>query len=115
MFATLRRQCLHEVGIIVDDALKSDGIQKYDSWFQLAFRDGVVLKLQDQIFTMWENKEVKGQRHKKRKSRPTTGVEVHCSKKDRSHHRGGSGLHEANAMKIHAGYKRRETTCVRLV
>ena len=62
MFPALRRQCLHEVGIVVDDAVKSDGIRKYESWFQLAFRDGVVWELQEQIFTMWENKEVKGQR-----------------------------------------------------
>ena len=50
-------QCLHEVGIVVDDAIKSDGIRKYESWFQLAFRDGEVWDLQDQIFTMWENIE----------------------------------------------------------
>ena len=42
MFPTLRRQCLHEVGIVVDDAVKSDGIRKYELWLQLAFRDGVV-------------------------------------------------------------------------
>ena len=65
MFPTLRCQCLHEVEIIVDDAVKSDGIWKYESWFQLAFKDGVVWELQDQIFTMWENKEVKGQRQKR--------------------------------------------------
>ena len=63
----LRRQCLHEVGIVVDDNLKSDGLRKYESWFQLAFRDVEVWDLQDQIFTMWENKEVKGQRQKKSK------------------------------------------------
>ena len=43
---------------MIDDAVKSDVIRKYESWFQLAFRDGVVWELQDQIFTMWENKEV---------------------------------------------------------
>ena len=58
----LRRQCLHEVAIVVDDNVKSDGLCKYQSWFQLAFRDGVVWDLQDQKFSMWENKEVKGQR-----------------------------------------------------
>ena len=52
MFLALRRQCLHEVGIVTDDAVKSDGIRKYESLFQLAFRDGVVWELQDQIFTM---------------------------------------------------------------
>ena len=57
----------HEVGIVVDDVVKLEGIQKYESWFQLAFRDGVVWELQDQIFTMWENKEVKGQRQRKGK------------------------------------------------
>ena len=57
----LRRQCLHEVGIVVDDNVKSDGLGKYELWFQLAFRDGEVWDLQDQIFLMWESKEVKGQ------------------------------------------------------
>ena len=42
MFPKLRRQCPHEVGIVVDDVVKSDGIRKYELWFQLAFRDGVV-------------------------------------------------------------------------
>ena len=70
MFPTLRHQCLHEVGIVVDDAIMSDGIRKYESWFQLAFRNGEVWDLQDQIFTMWENKEVKGQRQKKSKVDP---------------------------------------------
>ena len=51
----LRHQCLHEFGIVVDDNLKSDGLRKYESWFQLAFRDVEVWDLQDQIFTMWEN------------------------------------------------------------
>ena len=53
MFPALRCQCLYEVGIIVDDAVKSDGIWKYALWFQLTFKDGVVWELQDQIFTMW--------------------------------------------------------------
>ena len=51
-YPALRRQCLHEVGIVVDDAVKSDGIIKYESWFQLTFRDGEVWDLQDQIFTI---------------------------------------------------------------
>ena len=55
---------------MVDDVVKTDGIRKYESWFQLAFRDGEVRNLQDQIFTMWENKEVKGQRQKKSKVDP---------------------------------------------
>ena len=67
LYPALRHQCLHEVGIVVDDQVKSEGIRKYESWFQLAFRDGEVWDLQDQIFTMWENKEVKGQRQKKLK------------------------------------------------
>ena len=46
---------------MVDDNVKSDGLQKYESWFQLAFRDGEVWDLQDQIFSMWENKDIKGQ------------------------------------------------------
>ena len=33
----LRRQCLLEVGIIVDESTKSEGLRKYDLWFQLAF------------------------------------------------------------------------------
>ena len=52
---------------MVDDAIKPDGIRKYESWFQLSFRDGEVWKLQDQIFMMWENKEVKGERQKQYK------------------------------------------------
>ena len=71
LLPALRHQCLHEVGIVVDDAVKSDGIRKYESWFQLAFRDGVVWELQGQIFTMWGNKEVKGQRQKKGKVDPS--------------------------------------------
>ena len=70
LYPTLRRQCLHEVGIVVDDAVKLDGIHKYEYCFQLAFRDGEVWDLEDQIFTMWENKEVKGQRLKKSKVDP---------------------------------------------
>ena len=52
---------------MVNDALKLDGIRKYESWLQLAFRDGEVWDLHEQIFTMWENKKVKGQRQKKSK------------------------------------------------
>ena len=67
LYPALGRQCLHEVGIVVDDQVKSEGIRKYESWFQLAFRDGEVWELQEEIFTMWENKKVKGQRQKKLK------------------------------------------------
>ena len=67
LYPTLRRQCLHEVGLVVNNAVKLDGIRKYESWFQLAFRNGEVWDLQDQIFTMWENKEVKGERQKQYK------------------------------------------------
>ena len=81
LLPALRRQCLHEVGIVVDDAVKSDGIRKYESWFQLAFRDGVVWELQDQIFTMWENKEVKGQRQKKGKVDPQLELKSTAAKK----------------------------------
>ena len=50
----LRRHCLLEVGIAVDESTKSKGLHKYDSWFQLAFRTGEVCDLQDKIFSMWE-------------------------------------------------------------
>ena len=33
----LRRQCLLEVGITIDESTKSEGLRKYDSWLQLAF------------------------------------------------------------------------------
>ena len=81
LYPALRRQCLHEVGIVVDDAVKSDGIRKYEPWFQLAFRDGGVWDLQDQIFTMWENKEVKGQRQKKSKFDPQLELNSSAAKK----------------------------------
>ena len=61
----LRRQCLLEVNIVVNESMRSKGLRKYDSWFQLAFRSGEVWELQDRIFSMWERKEVKGQRSKK--------------------------------------------------
>ena len=77
----LRRQCLHEVGIVVDENVKSDGLRKYEPWFQLAFRDGEVWDLQDQIFSMWESKEVKGQRQKKGKVDPTLELKSQAAKK----------------------------------
>mgnify|MGYP007014637481 FL=1 len=70
----LRRHCLNEVGIVTDDTTKSEGLRKYEPWFQLAFRDGNVWDLQDMIFTMWENKEVKGQKIKKGKVDPHVDV-----------------------------------------
>ena len=39
---SLRRQCLLEVGIVADKSTKSEGLRKYDSWFQLAFRTSEV-------------------------------------------------------------------------
>ena len=66
----LRRQCLLEVGITVDESMRSEALRKYDSWFQLAFRSREVWELQDHIFSMWERKEVKGQRSKKAKVDP---------------------------------------------
>ena len=56
---------MNEVGIVIDDTVKLDGLRKYELWFQLAFRDGIVWDHQDMIFTMWENKEVKGKRLEK--------------------------------------------------
>mgnify|MGYP000709912344 CR=1 FL=1 len=41
LLPTLRRQCLHEVGIIVDDAVKSDGIRKYELWLSLPSEMGL--------------------------------------------------------------------------
>jgi hypothetical protein len=52
LYPRLCRQCLKEVGIVIDDSMKSDGMRKYEPWFQLAFRDGQVWELQDLIFTM---------------------------------------------------------------
>ena len=74
LYPGLRRQCLNEVGIVIDDTVKSDGLRKYEPWFQLAFRYGSVWELQDKIFTLWENKEVKGQKAKKGKVDPQVEV-----------------------------------------
>ena len=75
----LRRQCLLEVGIAVDENTRSEGLRKYDSWFQLAFRSGEIWELQDRIFSMWEWKEVKGQWSKKEKlDRMVSAVEHLC-------------------------------------
>ena len=77
----LQPQCLHEAGIVVDDNVKSDGLHMYESWFQLAFRDGEVWDLQDQFFLMWENKEVKGQRQKKCRVDPQLELKSTATKK----------------------------------
>ena len=61
--------------------MKSDGLRKYESWFQLAFRDGDVWDLQDQIFTMWESKEIKGQRQKKSRVDPQLELKSTTTKK----------------------------------
>ena len=29
----LRRHCLNEVGIVIDDSIKSEGLRKYEPWF----------------------------------------------------------------------------------
>ena len=65
---------MNEVGIVIDDTVKLDGLRKYEPWFQLAFRDGRVWDHQDRIFTMWENIEVKGQKVKKGKVDPQVEV-----------------------------------------
>ena len=78
----LRRQCLLEVGIAVDESTRSEGLRKYDSWFQLAFRSGEVWELQDRIFSMWERKEVKGQRSKKAKMDPQVEMKSKSRKSD---------------------------------
>ena len=78
----LRRQCLLEVGIAVDESTRSEGLRKYDSWFQLAFRSGEVWELQDRIFSMWERKEVKGQRSKKAKLDPQVEMKSKSRKSD---------------------------------
>ena len=61
--------------------VKSDGIRNYKAWFQLAFRDGEVWDLQDQIFTMWENKGVKGHRQKKSRVDPQLELKSIVAKK----------------------------------
>ena len=81
VFPQLQRQCLHEVGIVVDNTIKSERIRKYESWFQLAFSDGVVWEFQDQIFTMWENKEVKGEHKRKGKVDPQLELKSTATKK----------------------------------
>ena len=78
----LRRQSLLKVGIAVDESTRSEGLRKYDSWFQLAFRFREVWELQDHIFSMWEKKEVKGQRSKKTKLDPQVEMKSKSRKSD---------------------------------
>ena len=78
----LHRQCLLEVGIAVDESTRSEGLRKYDSWFQLAFRSWEVRELQDLILSMWERKEVKGQRSKKEKWDPQIEMKSKSRKSD---------------------------------
>ena len=66
---------------MIDDIVKSYGLRKYESWFQLAFRDGKVWDLQDMIFTMWENNEVKGKKVEKGKVNPQVEVKGTKGKK----------------------------------
>ena len=66
---------------MVDDNVNLDGLRKYESWFQLAFRDGAVWDLQHQIFSMWENKDIKGQRQKKCKVDPRLELKSQVAKK----------------------------------
>ena len=66
---------------MVDDNVKSDGVRNYESWFQLAFRDGPVWDLQDQKNSMWQNKDVKGRRQKKCKVDPQVELKSQAAKK----------------------------------
>ena len=78
----LQRQCLLEVGIVVDENTKSEGLRKYDSWFRLTFQTGEEWELQDMIFSMWENKEIKDQRAKKAKLDPHVAIKAKSRKSD---------------------------------
>ena len=78
----LRRQCLLEVGITVDESTKFEGLRKYDLWFQLAFRTREVWDLQDKIFSMWDRKEVKGKQAKKAKVDPQVEINSTSRKSD---------------------------------
>ena len=78
----LHWQCLLEVGITVDESTRFEGLRKYDSWFQLAFWSGEVWELQDRIFSMWEQKEVKGQWSKKAKLDPQVEMKSKSHKSD---------------------------------
>ena len=100
---------------MIDDAVKFDGICKYESSFELAFRDGVVWECQDQIFTMLENKEVKGQHQRKGKVDPQLELKSTTAKKiDLTIEEAADDI-EAHTIEINARNKRRATTCIRLV
>ena len=66
----------------MEESTKSKGLRKYDSWFQLVFRTSEVWDLQDKIFSMWEHKEVKGQRAKKEKLDPQVEMKSKSCKGD---------------------------------
>ena len=66
----------------MDESTRSEGLRKYDSWFQMAFRSGEVWELQDRIFSMWEWKEVKGQRSQKAKLDPQVEIKSKSRKSD---------------------------------
>ena len=67
---------------MVDESTKSEGLRKYDSWFQLAFRLEEVWELHHKIFNMWERKEVKGKRTKKAKVDPQVEIKSKTRKSD---------------------------------
>ena len=71
-----------EVGIVVTENTRSEGLSKYDSWFQLVFQSGEVWELQDRIFSMRERNEVKGQRSKKEKLDPLVEMKLKSRKSD---------------------------------
>ena len=62
-----RVQCCRETGLVFEDTRSSDALRKYDQIFQLAFRTGPIWDLQDEIFSLWERGEIKGQRQSKKK------------------------------------------------
>ena len=67
---------------IAADKTKSEGLRKYDSWFQLAFRTGEVWDIHDRLFSMWERKEIKDQRSKKAKLDPQVDIKFKSWKSD---------------------------------
>ena len=66
----------------MDESTRSEGLRKYDSWFQLAFRSGEVWELQDCIFSTWKRKDVKGQRLEKAKWDPQVEMKSKSRKSD---------------------------------
>jgi hypothetical protein len=57
-----KKQCLEENGVRVTDYSQ---IYKYDPQLQICMRGDELWKLQNEIFTMWEQGQVKGERFKK--------------------------------------------------